>query len=279
MKNKVIALLQARTDSTRLPNKVLKTILDKPMIIHQLKRTSKSKLIDRLVLLTSDEKNDDKLAQIITDNGFNIFRGDKNNVLKRFYDSIVDLNLNDNDIIVRLTGDCPLHDANIIDEAITSFVDKDCDYLANCVNPVYPDGLDVEVFNYKSLKLSYENATLKSELEHVTPYIRNNKKLKIKNLEKEPIYSNWRLTVDEENDLKLIIKIYEYFNNTYFTFNEIVEYLKNNQHLLNINNNIKRNEGYRKSLLGDNEMQGKKYIEEEADKWFDRNSERGGDDA
>jgi spore coat polysaccharide biosynthesis protein SpsF (cytidylyltransferase family) len=251
MKNKVIALLQARTDSTRLPNKVLKTILDKPIIIHQLERTMESKLIDNLILITSKEKNDDKLATIVLENGFNIFRGDKNNVLKRFYDSTVDLNLNNNDIIVRLTGDCPLHDANIIDESIQAFINENCDYLANCVVPVYPDGLDVEVFNFKSLKLAHENATLKSELEHVTPCIRNNTSLTIRNLIKNPIYNNWRLTVDEEKDFILVKNIYEHFNSTYFSFNDTIKFLENNQELLEINCNTNRNEGYLKSIKED----------------------------
>jgi spore coat polysaccharide biosynthesis protein SpsF len=252
MKPKVIALLQARTDSTRLPKKVLKNILDKPMIIHQLLRTSKSKLIDKLILLTSDENSDDELYKVIIDNNFSIFRGDKNNVLKRFYDSVSDLKLNDNDLIVRLTGDCPLHDANIIDESIVAFIKGKCDYLANCIKPIYPDGLDVEIFTYNSLKVAYNNATLKSELEHVTPYIRNNKKLIIKDLNKKPIYNNWRLTVDEENDFLLISKIYDYFNTTYFSFEDTVKFLENNKELLKINNSINRNEGYAKSIKEDN---------------------------
>lgn len=251
MKTKVIGLLQARTDSTRLPKKVLKNILTEPMIIQQLKRTSKSKLIDKLILLTSDEESDSELSKIVIKNGFDIYRGDKKNVLKRFYDAAVQLNLNDSDIIVRLTGDCPLHDSNIIDESIQAFKDMKCDYLANCVEPIYPDGLDVEVLNFKSLKLAYENASLKSELEHVTPYIRNNKRLIIKNLDKEPIHNNWRLTVDEETDFKLISKIYEYFNSTYFSFEETIEFLEQNKELLNINNNINRNEGYIKSIKED----------------------------
>ena len=183
MKPKVIALLQARTDSTRLPKKVLKNILDKPMIIHQLLRTSKSKLIDKLILLTSDENSDDELYKVIIDNNFSIFRGDKNNVLKRFYDSVSDLKLNDNDLIVRLTGDCPLHDANIIDESIVAFIKGKCDYLANCIKPIYPDGLDVEIFNLKLLKEIWENAILPSEKEHVTQFVFNNKKFKIGNVE------------------------------------------------------------------------------------------------
>ena len=251
MKQKVIALLQARTDSSRLPNKVLKTILDKPMIIHQLNRTLKSTLINKLILVTSDEKNDDNLVNIVKKNNFNVFRGSKNNVLKRFYDSVVEFELNDYDIIVRLTGDCPLHDSSIIDESIKVFIDNNYDYLSNSVEPIYPDGYDVEVFNFKSLKLAYENAKLNSELEHVTPYIRNNKELIIKDLNKKEVYNTWRLTVDEENDFKLITKIYEHFNSTYFSFEDTIKFLEKNQELLKINNKITRNEGYLKSIKED----------------------------
>ncbi len=253
MKQKVIALLQARTDSTRLPGKVLLNILNKPMIIHQLHRTSKSKYIDELIVVTSDEKSDDDLTKTIFDYGVKVFRGDKKNVLKRFYDCANFLSLSDNDIIVRLTGDCPLHDADIIDESISKFIDSNCDYLANCVEPIYPDGLDVEVFSYRALKTAYQNATKISDLEHVTPYIRNSDDFKVEALAKAIMHPEWRLTVDEQSDFSLITKIYEYFNSTYFSFEQIVDYLESNQYLLDENMQIKRNEGYVKSLKEDND--------------------------
>jgi len=253
MKRKIIALLQARTDSSRLPKKVLKLILNKPMIIHQLQRTSKSKLIDKLILVTSNEKNDDELSRVVSQYNFSIYRGDKNNVLKRFYDSLESLKLKQDDIIVRLTGDCPLHDADIIDESINAFLGQNCDYLSNSVEPVYPDGLDVEVFNFKSLRKAYQEADKISQLEHVTPYIIDCGEFKICNLNKESIYSNWRLTVDEASDFKLIEKIYHHFNTTYFSFLDIVKFLEKNQNLLIINSSIKRNEGYIKSLKEDND--------------------------
>jgi len=252
MSRKVVALLQARTDSSRLPRKVLKTILNKPMIIHQLQRTNKSEYIDKLILVTSNQNSDGQLATIVEEYGFNIYRGDKDNVLKRFYSAVEELKLFEEDIIVRLTGDCPLHDATIIDESIEAFINSDCDYLANCIEPIYPDGLDVEVFNFKSLKIAYFNAQLTSELEHVTPYIRNSGLFKVENLKKRPIYNHWRLTVDEESDFQLITKIYEHFNSTFFSFSEIVNFLERNQELLAINNSIQRNEGYLKSLKEDN---------------------------
>lgn len=253
MKQKCIALLQARSDSTRLPQKVLKKILGKPMIIHQLQRTIKSKYIDDLILVTSNEDSDNELVNIVTEYGFKVYRGDKNNVLKRFYDSLEKLKIEDNDVLIRLTGDCPLHDPDIIDESIEAFINNDCDYLANCIQPVYPDGLDVEVFDFKSLKKAYKNAAKKSELEHVTPYIKTSGRFKVKNLQKKTIHTDWRLTVDEPNDFELINKIYEHFNSTYFSLSEIVEFLEKNKKLLELNSNIKRNEGYLKSLKEDHD--------------------------
>ncbi|MEA3315281.1 MAG: glycosyltransferase family protein [Campylobacterota bacterium] len=253
MKPKIIALLQARTDSTRLPKKVLKKILNKPMIIHQLIRASKSNLIDELVLVTSDNSSDDELSNIILNNNFKLFRGDKNNVLKRFNDCLINYNLQDEDIIVRLTGDCPLKDSDIIDELIVKFSNSNCDYISNCITPIYPDGFDVEIFSYKALTTAYKKATKLSQKEHVTPYIRDSGEFKIEELYKKPIYPNWRLTVDEKEDFILINKIFEYFGDNSFSFDEIITFLEKNQNLLELNSHINRNEGYSKSLKEEND--------------------------
>lgn len=251
MKRKIIGLLQARTDSTRLPKKVLKTLLGKPMIIQELIRVKKSVYIDELVLVTSRENNDDELVELVEKSNFRVYRGSKDNVLERFYKCTQELKLNYNDIIVRLTGDCPVHDSRIIDELIDAFLKADVDYLANSVVPIYPDGLDAEVFTVRVLKQAYVKATKLSEMEHVTPFIRESGLFKVANLQKEVVHSEWRLTVDEPEDFVLIEKIYNHFQSNEFTFQEIVEYLENNINLLEINNKIKRNEGYMKSLKED----------------------------
>lgn len=251
MKRKIIALLQARTDSTRLPRKVLKPLLGKPMIIQELIRVKRSSTIDELILLTSSESSDDELANVVSDFGFSIFRGSKDNVLERFYKCSEKLKLDDNDIIVRLTGDCPIHDATIIDELIMSFLESDLDYMANCVNPVYPDGLDAEVFTYGVLQKAYRGAKKLSEKEHVTPYIRDSGLFKTDDLERESIHPEWRLTVDEPTDFTVIEKIYNHFNSNDFSFFDVVEYLENKPSILEINSNISRNEGYEKSLKED----------------------------
>ncbi|WP_434658655.1 cytidylyltransferase domain-containing protein [Sulfurimonas sp. NW9] len=251
MNRKIVALLQARTDSTRLPKKVLKPLLGIPMIIHQLQRTDKSKLIDKLILLTSLEKNDDELAKTVQLFGYSVYRGSKNNVLERFYKCCNELDLKDSDIVVRLTGDCPVHDAKIIDELIDAFLIADCDYMANCVKPIYPDGLDAEVFTFKTLKQAYYEATKISQKEHVTPYIRNSGKFKVMDLKKDIIYNNWRLTVDEPSDFTVIEKIYNHFKTNDFTFEEMILFLEHNLDILELNSEINRNEGYLKSLQED----------------------------
>lgn len=251
MNRRVVALLQARTDSTRLPKKVLKKILDKPMIIQELMRIEKSNYIDDLIMLTSDETSDDELTRVVKSFGFTVFRGSKNNVLERFFMCSEELGLLDTDVIVRLTGDCPVHDAIIIDELIKEFLDSNIDYMANCVKPLYPDGLDTEVFIYRALKKANTDAIKISEKEHVTPYIRDSGLFKTADLERESIHPEWRLTVDEPEDFVLIERIYNHFQGNEFSFLDIVKYLEKNTSLLKINNSINRNEGYLKSLEED----------------------------
>ena len=246
---KIYGFLQARSSSTRLPNKVLKPILGKAMILHQLERISRSKKIDKLIVLTSNNKSDDELADIVKSAGFELFRGDLDDVLNRFVECGKSYNLSDEDVVVRLTGDCPVHDSDIIDSLIDDFLKSDCDYMANCVDPIlYPDGLDAEICYFRALKEANSKATKLSDREHVTPYIRDSGKFKVCNQKGKIIHPEWRLTVDEKRDFELITKIYEHFGDNRFKFNDIVSFLESNPKLLEINSKIMRNEGYIKSL-------------------------------
>ena len=253
----IVAFLQARTDSSRLPQKVLKPLLGKPMILQEMERIQKSHLLDQLVLLTSDEASDNVLSRAIESAGFMLFRGSKNDVLERFFQCASFLGLDKSDLIVRLTGDCPVHDASIIDEQIEAFLKESCDYMTNSIEPVYPDGLDVEIFTFEALEKAYKYATLDSEREHVTPYIRESGFFKVKNLQRPPIHPEWRLTVDEFVDFLLIEKIYQHFGTVDFTFDDLVVYLEENSALLEINGTISRNEGYMKSLEEDSQKRNK----------------------
>lgn len=247
----ILVILQARTSSTRLPGKVLLDVLGKPMIIRQIERIRFAKNINKLVVATSNEVEDLELVEVCKNNKIEFFCGDLNNVLKRFYDCALQY---EPDNIVRLTGDCPLIDPEIIDKVIKLHLDGNFDYTSNVLNSHYPDGLDVEIFNFKSLKISYENAKLESQKEHLTQYILSNKKdFKIGFFYEGKNRSELRWTVDNKEDFDLITKIYQklYNKNKLFLMKDIVELFESDHSLQEINNKYQRNEGLLKSLQND----------------------------
>ncbi len=246
--NKILCIIQARMSSTRLPWKVMMNINDVPLLKYELNRVKKSKKIHKIVIATSNWKNDDTIESFCNDNNIDCFRWDLNNVLKRYYDcSII---YNDYDIIVRITGDCPLIDEKIIDETIELFEKSDVDYCSNCEFPTFPDWLDLEVFTKKSLEIAYKKAVLNSEKEHVTPYIRKHFKKISYCLEKED-YSDYRFTVDEQKDFELVkILINNVWSDKHFI--EYIKYMKKNS--VNINNDIMRNEWFIKSINEDKNL-------------------------
>lgn len=251
---KVVAILQARCSSTRLPNKVLKTILGKPMLQHQIERIQHCKMIDQLVVATSKQTEDKGIVDLCRQLNINYFAGSLNNVLDRYYQAAVQYSA---DIIVRLTGDCPLTDADIIDKVIQTHKSSNNDYTSNIDPETFPDGLDVEVFNFSVLKNAWLEAKKPSELEHVTPYIRQRTDLKKGAVISSCNYSHYRWTVDEPKDLDFVTKIYEQLGNDehYFDANEIYLLLKNHPELLSINQNIIRNEGLLTSLEKDQKQE------------------------
>lgn len=247
----ILAILQARTSSSRLPGKVIKEILGKPMIIRQIERILKSEKIGKLILATSTDSSDDALEEICKINSTECFRGDLNDVLKRFYFA-ADKYKPEN--VVRLTGDCPVIDPEIIDKTINYHISERFDYTTNALEPTFPDGLDVEIMKFSVLKQAFENAELTSQREHVTPYIYNNPdKFKIGILKNTEDLSNLRWTVDEKEDYDFITKIYDglYRNKPDFNMNDIINFMESNSDLCKYNSKFKRNEGYEKSLKSD----------------------------
>jgi spore coat polysaccharide biosynthesis protein SpsF len=246
-KRKITIMVQARTGSQRFPKKILRKIEKKPMIWHIINRLQDVKGIDNIVLVTTKKKQDQVLEKIIEEFNIDIFKGDTTNVLKRFYDCAI---IHSSDIIIRITADCPLIDPNIINKMKTIFLKSDYDYMTNTLPPTFPDGLDVEIMSFKTLEMNFRKAKKKSELEHVTPYIRNNpKKFKIYNYKNKKDNSHLRWTVDEISDLKVIRRIYKIMNpKLKFTTNSILRIFKENPSIAKSNEHIKRNEGYFKSL-------------------------------
>ncbi|WP_372998835.1 cytidylyltransferase domain-containing protein [Sulfurimonas sp.] len=248
-----LAILQARMSSTRLPNKVLKKVNDKELLAYECERLLKSKKIDKLIIATSNDKSDDVIENFGTEYNIEVFRGSLNDVLSRYYECAKEFrdkeNIDDLNII-RVTGDCPIIDTEVIDEVIQSFEDNDIDYASNTLVPTYPDGMDIEICTFEALKYAFNNATLKSDREHVTLYIKNSEKFKKFNYEAKNDFSNLRLTVDEQNDFDLIKDILEnlYPVNNDFTYLDVISYMTRNPNLFFINSSIKRDEGLEKSL-------------------------------
>lgn len=246
----VLAIVQARMGSSRLPGKVLLKIIDKTVIEHVVARVLQSRLIDEVVVATSIERNNLPLVKICSDNNIRVFCGSENDVLDRFYQLAKLLQPNH---IVRITADCPLIDPDIIDKVIQKHLDDGNDYTSNTNPPTFPDGLDVEVFTFSALENAWEEANLQSEREHVTPYIYKNYFFKIGSFSSVVNYSNLRWTLDEERDFKLISLIYKelYTNEKLFTYNETLNFIKSNPKLQEINSEINRNEGFVKSVKND----------------------------
>jgi spore coat polysaccharide biosynthesis protein SpsF len=245
----ILAILQARLSSSRMPEKVLKPILGKPMLLHQIERLQCSEKIDKLVVATSDNISDNLIEKMCLDNNIEVFRGDLNNVLDRFYQCAKSYGP---DHIVRLTGDCPLIDWKVIDDMIRYYLDRKLDYMATSIN--FPDGLDAEVMTMKALSEAKFHATLPSELEHVTQYInKKNDKFRIEYFDSKRSLSHHRWTVDEPEDFILVEKIYQtlYEDNPQFLMNDILNLLDEHPELAKINNNFIRNKGLEKSLQED----------------------------
>lgn len=241
---KVVCLVQARVGSTRLPGKILKEICGKTILHHEIDRLKKCKEIDEIVIATTDKEDDDKIVNEAKKLSVKYFRGSENDVLSRFYYSAKE---NNADIIVRVTSDCPCIDFEILDKMLIYFKDKykekQVDYLSNTIKRTYPRGYDIEIFTFSALEKSYINAEKEYEREHVTPYIydKTNNFLKLYFENKED-YSNYRVTLDTIEDFIVIKNIFEnlYYKNPYFKLNDVVQYLNNNLHIVDINKHIEQ---------------------------------------
>ena len=198
---KILAIIQARCNSSRLPNKILKKIGDVESIIFQYKRIKKSKNLDDIIVATSDTTSDDKLIKVLKKNNIKYFRGSEKDVLSRFYNCAKNKKV---DAVVRLTADCPLIDFTIIDKVIELFKSKKLDYASNITPPTFPDGMDVEIFKFSILKKTLKNTKNKYDREHVTPYMQRNKKIKKACLYNSKDLSKIRLTLDTIDDYKNI---------------------------------------------------------------------------
>jgi len=238
---KIVALVQARMGSTRLPGKVLKSIVGKPMIEILLTRLSQSNELDSIVVATSEESQNDQLQSIVESLGYQCTRGSEKDVLGRFYQSAKSA---DADVVVRITGDCPLVDPALVDLCIQGFKQCQVDYFSNVDPATFPDGLDIEVMSFASLERANNETNAEFDREHVTPYIRNSDAFTKESINHTEDLSNQRWTVDEPEDLIVVTNIFEYFSpNLLFDWQQVLDLRNTQPELFYANLKIQNNEG------------------------------------
>ncbi|MCX7596048.1 MAG: aminotransferase class III-fold pyridoxal phosphate-dependent enzyme [Fischerella sp.] len=238
---RVLAIVQARMGSIRFPNKVMQPIVGKPMIELLLYRLSLARGIDQIVLATSEHPRNQPLVSHVQQLGYPVYQGSEEDVLDRFYQVA---KIYQPEVVVRITGDCPLIDPEVVDQAITQFSQTKVDYLSNGNPPTYPDGLDVEVFSFDALATAWQAATKPSDREHVTPYIRESGQFKTANLAATEDWSKERWTVDEPEDFEVVRHVFEHFQPRLdFSWREVLELRQQQPQLFSANQHIVRNQG------------------------------------
>ena len=222
----VLAILQARMTSSRLPGKVLMDIQGMPMIGRQIERIRHSKLIGEIVVATSTDESDDELSTYVQSLGVKVQRGPLHDVLQRF---IVVLDNYPCDSVVRLTADCPLADSFVIDSVIRKYLDSNHDYVSNSLQRTFPRGLDVEVFNGNVLREVAKKDKRAMAREHVTFGIYSRPDIySTANFSQDPSFADLRWTVDTQDDLDFVRKVYQnlYPIDSSFRQEEILNWLQ-----------------------------------------------------
>jgi len=215
MNQHTVAIIQARMGSTRLPGKVLLPLDCEHVLAHDVRRVRTAETIDTAVVATSTETADDAIEQFGVEHDVPVHRGSEANVQQRMFDAATE---HDADIVVRITGDCPLIDPETIDTVVSRVRDGTAEYASNIARRTFPRGLDVEAFNYQSFERVVSAATTQSEREHVTPYYRENPdEFELANVTSDEVFddeqyldrTDLRLTLDEAADYHLLRRIYD----------------------------------------------------------------------
>ena len=254
--SEIDCIVQARMGSSRLYGKVLAKADDEYIVfdylINQLKH---SKLIQKIIIATTTNKEDDLIVEFAKKNQIEFFRGNESDVLDRYYQCAKNFSSNN---ILRITSDSPLTDPTVIDDLIINYQKISCDYASTNLIRTYPLGLDAEIFSFNVLEKAWKNATLSSEKEHVTPYIRNKKVgYRLGNLENDEKVGRQRWTLDRIEDFELIKKIIERIDKRPILMKDVLDLLSNEPELIKINAHIPANEGMLKSVKRDEDEKNK----------------------
>jgi spore coat polysaccharide biosynthesis protein SpsF len=242
---KIVAIVQARVGSTRLPNKIFYELSGKPLIWHVINRLKISSRLSDIVIATTENELDDKLALWADKNKVKLFRGSETNVLNRYYEAAVYFGA---DIIVRITADDPFKDGIVMDSVIDMVTNYSLDFGFNNKPASFPEGLDIEVFTLNALHKAKSNSIDSFEKEHVTQYFhRNPSQFSMKNLSYKENLSHFRLTIDTIDDYYMSSRIYEelYKSGEIFLLPQILTLLQKKPEIALINNNVERSLMYK----------------------------------
>ncbi len=238
---KTIAIVQARMGSTRMPGKVLKEIQGISLIELILRRLSHAIRIDQIVVATSHDPKNALLVEKVESLGFVCEQGSETDVLDRYYQTALKQAA---DVVVRITGDCPLVDPHLVDQCLDRFFEAKVDYLSNANPPTYPDGLDIEVMTFNALRQAHRLATDPFDREHVTPFLRKSDLFNRDSVVGTEDHSNLRWTVDEPEDLKVIKNVFDNLGvERLFGWEEVLTLYQQKPELFSANLHSKRNEG------------------------------------
>ena len=238
---KTVAIVQARVGSTRLPNKVMKTINGIPMLELLLTRLARAREIDQIIVATSVDPRNQVLTDHVRKLGHACEMGSESDVLERYLQAARNHRA---DIIVRITGDCPLIDPELVDEVVRRFRAADVDYFSNIAPPTFPDGLDTEIFTIEALERAARETDSLYDHEHVTPYLRESGRFSQASMRAERDYSALRWTVDEQADFDVVSAIFSHFApDIHFTWRQTLELQQAHPELFAANHQLIRNEG------------------------------------
>lgn len=238
---KVVAIIQARMGSTRLPGKILKTVLGKPLLSYQLERLNECCTLNEIIIATTTKQADDVIAAFCEKSNVPVYRGSEEDVLARYYEAAKKYEA---DVIVRITSDCPIIDPEIVDKVVKCYLnDPIYDYVSNTMERCYPRGMDTSLVPFKTLEKVYLQSTDPLDREHVTRYIyQRPEQYKLLSVKEDNDYSDYRWTVDTIEDYEVVRKIIEtlYPMNPHFTMYDALELLKNYPEWKKINEHIEQ---------------------------------------
>lgn len=234
---RTVAVIQARTGSTRLPGKVLLPLLDEPVLVHVVRRVSRAKLLDVVVVATTTRPGDDPIESLARQHGWPLVRGSENDLLDRY---LVAARKHGAGRVVRVTSDCPLIDPTLIDGVVAALGDSGADYASNTLAPrTYPRGLDVEAFTMAALERAASDDTDPASREHATPYIYGNPaKFRLVAVRSAVDLSEHRWTLDTPEDLALITRIYDALGSDRFAWTEALALLEANSDWVRLNRHV-----------------------------------------